>query len=79
MLEKNIRLGSIEQVKSFVNIAMSKEFSVDLYSGKYIVNGKSIMGIFSIDLTKPIKMVADCDENDNFAKEIESFIFEEKI
>lgn len=76
MLEKNIRLSSIEQVKSFVNLAMSKEFDVDLYSGKYIVNGKSIMGIFSIDLTKPIRMVAACDENDAFANEIESFICE---
>ena len=76
MLEKNIRLGSIEQVKSFVNIAMSKDFEVDLYSGKYIVNGKSIMGIFSIDLTKPIKMVAACDENDVFASEIDGFICE---
>ncbi len=78
MLEKNTRLGSIEQVKSFVNLAMSKEFDVDLYSGKYIVNGKSIMGIFSIDLTKPIKMVATCDESDIFANEIESFVCQEK-
>ncbi len=76
MLEKNIRLSSIEQVKAFVNIAMSKDFEVDLYSGKYIVNGKSIMGIFSIDLTKPIKMVASCDANDPFLSEIEGFICE---
>ena len=76
MLEKNIRLGSIEQVKAFVNLAMAKDFDVDLYSDKYIVNGKSIMGIFSIDLTKPIKMVANCEENDVFATEIESFICE---
>ena len=73
MIQKSVRLNSIEQVKAFVNIAMSKDFDVDLTQGKYIVNGKSIMGVFSLDLTLPITMIAHCSENDTIGAEVEPF------
>ena len=73
MIEKSVRLNSIEQVKAFVNITMAKDYDVDLTQGKYIVNGKSIMGIFSLDLTMPITMVAHCGENDTIGAEVEPF------
>ena len=77
MIEKAVRLNSIEQVKAFVNITMSKDYDVDLTQGKYIVNGKSIMGIFSLDLTRPLSVVAYCDDNEQFLSEIEGFIYTE--
>lgn len=54
-----VNLGTISGVKEFV--AYSNEFdgTVDLASGKYIVDGKSIMGIFSLDLSKPIELTAE--------------------
>jgi len=64
MFEKEIRLNRIEDVKGFVEKAMLCNFDIDLRSGKYTVNGKSIMGIFSLDLTSPLTVAASCDAND---------------
>ena len=50
-----IMLSSINDVKAFVNIVNNYNFDVDLVSGRYVVDAKSIMGIFSLDLSKPIK------------------------
>ncbi len=61
MLEKTIILKDFEAVKKFVDIANEKPYDIELLSGKYIVNAKSIMGVFSLDLTKPIVMVAHTD------------------
>ena len=55
---------------------MERDYDVDLCSGKYIVNGKSIMGVFSLDLTKPIKMVAHCEADDDFFDKIKPFLVE---
>ncbi len=49
-----IMLSSIEAVKDFVNKVNEFDFDVDLVSGRYVVDAKSIMGIFSLDLSQPI-------------------------
>jgi len=67
-------LRSITDVKDFVNIVNKYEFDVDLSSGRYVVDAKSIMGIFSLDLSKPIKLEAHTDDGEDFIKEIEKFI-----
>lgn len=51
-----VQLTSINDVKQFVNAACSQMCEIDLISGRYTVDAKSIMGIFSIDLAKPIKV-----------------------
>ena len=50
----SISLNSIDKVKSFVNAITQFEFDFDLISGRYVIDAKSIMGIFSLDLSKPI-------------------------
>lgn len=70
----NIMLRSINDVKDFVNIVNQYDFDVDLASGRYVVDAKSIMGIFSLDLSKPIKVEVHTDDCDNFITEIKSFI-----
>ncbi|NLU53762.1 MAG: HPr family phosphocarrier protein [Clostridiaceae bacterium] len=70
----NIQLKSINDVKDFVNIVNKYDFDVDLTSGRYIVDAKSIMGIFSLDLSKPIKVEVHNDNADDFINEIKSFI-----
>lgn len=57
MKELKILLGTIEDVKEFVNVTNKYEFDCDLVSGRYAVDAKSIMGIFSLDLSKPLSMV----------------------
>ena len=54
MISLKIRLSTIEDVKCFVNTASIADFDIDLSSGRYTVDAKSIMGIFSLDLTKEI-------------------------
>jgi len=66
MKSVNIMLKSINDVKDFVNIANKYDCDIDLTSGRYVVDAKSIMGIFSLDLSKPIKVEIhsndSCDE-----------------
>ena len=59
-----IKLNTINEVKEFVNIVMQCPYDVDLVSGRYIIDAKSLMGIFSLDLTRPIDLEADIDSDD---------------
>ncbi len=73
----HIMLKSINDVKDFVNIVNRYDFDVDLTSGRYIVDAKSIMGIFSLDLSKPIKVEVHADEGmDDFMKDVTPFIID---
>ena len=51
-----ISLNSIDKVKSFVNDLTKFDVDFDLVSGRYVIDAKSIMGIFSLDLSKPIEL-----------------------
>jgi phosphocarrier protein HPr len=70
----NIMLRSINDVKDFVNIVNKYDFDVDLTSGRYVVDAKSIMGIFSLDLSKPIKVEVQLDDCNDFCNELKNFI-----
>ena len=56
-----ISLNSIDKVKSFVNDIT--KFDYDLVSGRYVIDAKSIMGIFSLDLSKPIDLNIHVEDN----------------
>ena len=58
-----ISLNSIGKVKSFVNAITQFDFDFDLISGRYVIDAKSIMGIFSLDLSKPIDLNIHADDN----------------
>lgn len=58
-----ISLNSIGKVKSFVNAISLFEYDFDLISGRYVIDAKSIMGIFSLDLSKPINLAIHTEEN----------------
>ena len=72
----NMVLSSINDVKDFVNIVSRFDFDVDLTSGRYVVDAKSIMGIFSLDLSKPIKVEVYDDNCEEFLALINKFIVE---
>lgn len=74
MKEKTILLNSIQDVKEFVNIVNKYDFEVDLISGRYAVNAKSIMGIFSLDLSKKLLLQAHTNEDSPFFEEIKQFV-----
>ena len=58
-----INLGSIDKVKSFVNDITKFDSDFDLVSGRYVIDAKSIMGIFNLDLSKPINLNIHGDED----------------
>ena len=70
----NILLKSINDVKNFVNSVNKYDFEIDLTSGRYIVDAKSIMGIFSLDLSSPIKIEIHTNECDDLYNEIKDYI-----
>ncbi|MCI1304688.1 MAG: HPr family phosphocarrier protein [Lachnospiraceae bacterium] len=72
----SISLDSIEKVKSFVNTISKYNFDFDLVSGRYVIDAKSIMGIFSLDLTKPIDLNihSDGDELDSVLEDLKPYI-----
>ena len=57
-----ISLNSIDKVKSFVNAITQFDYDFDLISGRYVIDAKSIIGIFSLDLSKPIDLAIHADE-----------------
>ena len=63
MEEIMIFLGTIERVKNFVNEVSHLECDVDIVSGRYVIDAKSIMGIFSLDLSKPIDLAIHAESN----------------
>lgn len=77
MKSVNILLDSIEKIKEFTNIVSGFDGDIDLVSGRYVVDAKSIMGIFSLDLTKNIRMDIHNDNIFDEAKDkIKKFIAE---
>lgn len=74
MKEFDIKLASINDVKDFVNIVNKYDFEVDLTSGRYVVDAKSIMGIFSLDLGKPIRVEVHTDAPEKIYEELKPFL-----
>lgn len=77
MSSVKIRLSTIADVRDFVNIVAQSDVDVDLVSGRYVVDGKSIMGIFSLDLLSPITMNAHTDEPAELFAALDRFIIKE--
>lgn len=74
MKSVNIMLNSINDVKDFVALVCTCDFDIDLTSGRYVVDAKSIMGIFSLDLSKPIKLEAHTDnDSDPFFNQLKKY------
>ncbi|MBR7038637.1 MAG: HPr family phosphocarrier protein [Oscillospiraceae bacterium] len=69
-----VRLNAIDDVKQFVNTIMRFDFDIDLVSGRYAVDAKSIMGIFSLDLSKDIELRAYTDDAEELFAAIDKFI-----
>ena len=76
MYQVYIRLSTIEAIRTFVSSVLSFDYDIDLISGRYVIDAKSIMGIFSLDLMSPIQLVAHTDKPDALIEKIKPFIVE---
>lgn len=75
-----ISLNSIEKVKTFVNEISKFDAEFDLVSGRYVIDAKSIMGIFSLDITKPIDLNIHASEGvDQIVEKLAPYIIEQFI
>ena len=73
-----ICLNSIEKVKSFVNAITRFDVDFDLVSGRYVIDAKSIMGIFSLDLSKPIDLnIHASEEMDTILEALKPYMIEQ--
>ena len=70
----DIKLSSSEDVRNFVNIVSKYDMDIDLMSGRYVVDAKSIMGIFSLDLLKPIQLTAHSEDPSALMADIAPYI-----
>ena len=73
MIETVVLLDSLEAVKEFNSAVLGNQGDVTLFSGRYIIDGKSIMGILSMDLSKPIKVEIDDPVNKDVLNVIGKF------
>lgn len=74
MVECKVKISTINDVKKFVNAVTKYDFDVDLISGRYAIDAKSIMGIFSIDLSKELVMKAHTDDADLVKADLAEYI-----
>jgi Phosphotransferase system, HPr-related proteins len=66
-------LSSIEAVKKFVTLTNSFDFPINLTTDKYKIDAKSIMGVFSLDLSKPVDIEVESDHADDFITQLQQF------
>ena len=71
-----IKLPLAENVKAFVNVVSKYPYDMDLRAGRYVVDAKSILGILSLDLAKPIAMEIYADECADLMADIQPFVAE---
>ncbi len=74
-----ISLNSIDKVKTFVNLINRFDAEFDLVSGRYVIDAKSIMGIFSLDISKPIDLnIHNSDNLDEIMSALKPYLAEEE-
>ncbi len=69
----SIRLTEINQVREFVELTSKCEFDVDLVSDRYTVDAKSLLGIYSLNLSNPLQVVIYGDNTEDFEKALEKY------
>ena len=73
-----IRLSLVENVNHFVNIVTRYPFEMDLRAGRHVVDAKSILGIFSLDLSRPITLEIYSDDCSDLLEQIKPFLTQEE-
>ena len=72
-----IKLSTINDVKDFCNLASKNQGNVILTSDRFSVDGKSIMGVMCLDLSKPVSLTVDYPISDEFANSVKKYVAEE--
>lgn len=76
MVKLNVKIVSMQDADKFNKICSKFHCDMDLQSGKYYVDAKSIMGIFSLDLSQPLILNADTDDEQKVKEAFAEFVQE---
>lgn len=76
MKETKIKLTNVQDIREFVNYVILCDYDVDLIQGRYVIDAKSIMGIFSLDLLSPITLVAHSENANALMERVAKFVVE---
>ncbi len=74
MNKTKIVLPDVKSVRDFVSKVITLDYEVDLVQGRYIVDAKSIMGIFALDILSPIELVAHTEDAGDFFENIKAYV-----
>ena len=74
-----IQLTQVSQVRDFVNLAAKYPFDIDLVSGRYTVDAKSLLGIYSLDLSNPLSIVIYSDDTTALEAELAPYIVQQTV
>ena len=69
-----IRLKSLDEIREFAALAVEHDYIITLHSGNFSVNGKSVMGLLSLDFSSPVTLALDKAYADEFFAEADKFI-----
>ena len=70
----NIKLSTIDDIRALVDLVTKCDYDIELSHDSYTIDAKSIMGIFGLDLSKPVTLTAFSDDCDEFIASIDSLI-----
>ena len=69
-----VQLNAIGEIREFVNAASNFEGAVDMVSGRYVIDAKSLLGVMTLDLSKPVELRVHGDHPEKFFKAIDSYL-----
>lgn len=78
MIEFLVKINSINDVKDFANLASKCQGSVDVMSGRYVVDGRSIMGMYSLNLSEPVKVCIDGEISAEVNEQLSRFVVKQE-
>lgn len=76
MIKRSIKFSSVNEIKDFVNLTMVQPFDIDLMAGRYVVDAKSILAVFGLDLDSEVTIVihAEDKEAENFIAKVNKYL-----
>lgn len=78
MVSKMVKLETVEKVKRFVALITPYPYEIDICSGRFLVDARSIQGIFSLDTSKPVQVVIHADDCGALLDELDAFAYKEQ-
>ena len=75
MGKKTLYLDTVEKVKNFVDLITPYPYEIDVCSGRFVVNAKSILGIFSLDTSQPVEVVIHAEDCAALLERLEPYAF----